>query len=74
MTNVVDLPSPAMGGEDFALFLKKAPGTLFRLGCRSPGGPHCPTHSVNFYADDRSIPIGTEVMTTTALNALTGSE
>lgn len=74
VTNVVDLPSPAMGGEDFALFLKKAPGTLFRLGCRSPGGLHCPTHSVNFYADDRSIPIGTEVMTTTVLNALTGSE
>lgn len=74
VTNVVDLPSPAMGGEDFALFLKKAPGTLFRLGCRSPGGPHCPTHSVNFYADDRSIPIGTEVMTTTVLNALTASE
>lgn len=71
---VVDLPSPAMGGEDFALFLDKTPGVLFRLGCRTPGGPHCPTHSVNFYADDRSIPIGMEVMTTTVLNAMTGKE
>ena len=70
----VDLRSPAMGGEDFALFLQKAPGVLFRLGCRTPGGPHCPTHSINFYADDRSLRIGYEVMTTTVLNALTGAE
>ena len=67
----VDLRSPAMGGEDFALFLQKAPGALFRLGCRTPGGPHCPTHSPEFYADDRCLRIGYEVMATTALNALT---
>ena len=70
----VDLRSPAMGGEDFALFLRKAPGALFRLGCRTPGGPHCPTHSPQFYADDRSLRIGYEVMATTVLNALTGAE
>ena len=74
VTRVVELASPAMGGEDYAYFLEKAPGVLFRLGCRTPGGPHCPTHSINFYADDRSIPIGMEVMATTALNALTGRE
>ncbi len=70
----VDLRSPAMGGEDYALFLRKAPGVLFRLGCRTPGGPHCPTHSVDFYADDRCLRVGYEVMTTAALNALCGAE
>lgn len=67
---VVELPSPAMGGEDFAYFLEKAPGVLFRLGVRTKGGPHCPTHSVNFYVDDAAIPIGMEVMAAAALDAL----
>ncbi len=67
---VIDLPSPAMGGEDYAYFLEKAPGALFRLGCRTPDGPHCPTHSINFYVDDRAIPIGMEVMTTAVLDFL----
>lgn len=67
---VVELPSPAMGGEDFAYFLEKAPGALFRLGVRTPGGPHCPTHSVDFYVDDRAIPIGMEVLAAAALDAL----
>ncbi len=67
---VVDLPSPAMGGEDYAYFLEKAPGTLFRLGVRTPGGPHCPTHSINFYVDDRAVPIGMEVLAAATLDAL----
>ncbi|MPN31743.1 N-acetyldiaminopimelate deacetylase [bioreactor metagenome] len=67
---VVDLPSPAMGGEDYAYFLEKAPGTFFRLGVRTPGGPHCPTHSIDFYIDDRAIPIGMEVMAAATLDAL----
>ncbi len=68
---VIDLPSPAMGGEDYAYFLEKAPGTLFRLGVRTPGGPHCPTHSINFYVDDRAVPIGMEVLAAATLDALT---
>ena len=67
---VIDLPSPAMGGEDYAYYLEKAPGTLFRLGVRTPGGPHCPTHSINFYVDDRAVPIGMEVLAAAALDAL----
>lgn len=67
---VVDLPSPAMGGEDYAYFLEKAPGTLFRLGVRTRGGPHCPTHSIDFYVDDKAIPIGMEVLAAATLDAL----
>ncbi|MDR1620844.1 MAG: amidohydrolase [Synergistaceae bacterium] len=67
---IVELPSPAMGGEDYAYFLEKAPGALFRLGVRTPGGPHCPTHSINFYVDDQAIPVGMEVLTAAALDAL----
>ena len=67
---VIDLPSPAMGGEDYAYYLEKAPGTLFRLGVRTPGGPHCPTHSINFYVDDRAVPIGMEGLAAAALDAL----
>jgi metal-dependent amidase/aminoacylase/carboxypeptidase family protein len=67
---VVDLPSPAMGGEDYAYFLEKVPGVLFRLGVRTKGGPHCPTHSINFYVDDEAVPIGMEVLAAAALDAL----
>ncbi|MDR2528178.1 MAG: amidohydrolase [Synergistaceae bacterium] len=67
---VVELPSPAMGGEDYAYFLEKAPGALFRLGVRTPGGPHCPTHSIDFYVDDRALPVGMEVLTAATLDAL----
>lgn len=69
---VIDLPSPAMGGEDFAYFLDRVPGVLFRLGVRTHGGPHCPTHSINFYVDDEAIPIGMEVLTAATLDALSG--
>ena len=68
--NIVELPSPAMGGEDYAYFLEKAPGVLFRLGVRTRGGPHCPTHSVGFYVDDAALPIGMEVLAGTTLDAL----
>ncbi|GHS99859.1 N-acyl-L-amino acid amidohydrolase [Synergistales bacterium] len=68
--NIVELPSPAMGGEDYACFLEKAPGSLFRLGVRTPGGQHCPTHSINFYVDDDALTVGMEVMTAAALDAL----
>jgi metal-dependent amidase/aminoacylase/carboxypeptidase family protein len=74
VNRVVDLPSPAMGGEDYAYFLEKAPGALFRLGVRTPEGPHCPTHSVDFYVDDKAIPIGMEVMTGAVLDALQEDE
>lgn len=69
---VVDLASPAMGGEDYAYFLEKVPGVLFRLGVRTRGGPHCPTHSINFYVDDKAIPIGMEVLAAATLDALAG--
>ena len=67
---VVDLPSPAMGSDDVAYFLDRVPGVLFRLGVRTRGGPHCPTHSIGFYVDDKAIGIGMEVMTAAALDAL----
>lgn len=68
--NIVELPSPAMGGEDYAYFLEKAPGVLFRLGVRTRGGAHCPTHSVGFYVDDGALPIGMEVLAAATLDAL----
>lgn len=68
--NIVELPSPAMGGDDYAYFLEKAPGVLFRLGVRTIGAPHCPTHSVNFYVDDRALPIGMEVLVAAVLETL----
>lgn len=70
---VVELPSPAMGAEDYARFLERVPGVFFRLGVRTRGGPHCPTHSVDFYVDDGAVAVGMEVLTAAALDALGAS-
>ncbi|NWG76498.1 MAG: amidohydrolase, partial [Rubrivivax sp.] len=54
---------PKMGGEDFALFTQKVPGAFMRLGCaNAERGITHKGHSPHFDVDERSLPIGVEVM------------
>jgi amidohydrolase len=55
----VESPPATMGGEDFAYFAERAPGTLVRLGIRneSQGITHS-GHSSKFRIDERALPIG----------------
>lgn len=61
---------PTMGGEDFSYFSNTVPGFYYRLGVADPvkgsGGHHTP----EFRADDASIPVGIEAMTTLVLDYL----
>jgi amidohydrolase len=53
---------PSMGGEDFAFFLEKVPGSYFRLGCRNEAkGIIHPLHSSLFDIDEDVLPFGVEV-------------
>ena len=59
--NVVILP-PSMGAEDFAYFLEKCPGAMFRLGVRNEEkGLTQPHHNTLFNIDEEVLPFGVEV-------------
>jgi len=60
----------SLGGEDFAWILEKVPGSMFRLGTRTPGGRTYDLHQPDFTADDAAIAVGTRVLAAVALRDL----
>jgi amidohydrolase len=61
----------SMGGEDFAFYLDKVPGTMIRLGVGIPGSDtKFDIHQSSFDVDERAIGYGVRVMVHTALAAL----
>lgn len=53
-----DLP-PGMGGEDFAFYLQRVPGALWRLGVApTDGSPALPLHNPAFDFPDEALAIG----------------
>jgi amidohydrolase len=58
----VEILKPSLGGEDFAYYLEKVPGSFFRLGCRNEekGFIH-PYHSKLFDVDEDVLPFGVEM-------------
>jgi amidohydrolase len=58
----VEVLKPSMGGEDFAYYLEKVPGSFFRLGCRNEAkGFIHPYHSSLFDVDEEVLPFGVEM-------------
>lgn len=61
--NVIAMPDPLMGAEDFACFLEKVPGTLFRLGTGNRSkGITAHLHSADFDVDEEAIMVGVKIM------------
>src|SRR5262249_46345276 len=49
----------SLGAEDFAWYLESIPGTLARLGTKTPGpGGHRDLHQATFDVDERAIGVG----------------
>jgi metal-dependent amidase/aminoacylase/carboxypeptidase family protein len=74
--NVVEVPKPNLGGEDFAYFaLAGIPAAMFRLGIRDEKkGFTSAGHSATFDLDDRRVlPIGAAMLAGVALRMLEGS-
>ncbi|HEY3328515.1 MAG TPA: M20 family metallopeptidase [Capsulimonadaceae bacterium] len=61
--NVIVLDHPSMGGEDFAVYLERIPGSFFRLGLGDVTNLHTPT----FDFTDGALPVGVEMMCRLAL-------
>ncbi len=60
--NVVELSEPTMGAEDFAYYLQKVPGAMFRLGT---GCPHL-LHTPRYDFGDTPLAHGIALMVETA--------
>jgi len=61
--NVISLPEPSMGGEDFGEYLTAVPGTFIRVGVRNEEKKiTAPLHSSFFDLDEDSLPVGASVL------------
>lgn len=69
--NVLLIPKPSMGGEDFSYFAQLAPGCFFRLGARNEHkGTVFPGHHPGYDFDEDCMPVGAAVMVRAALDYL----
>lgn len=60
----------SLGGEDFSFYCKEVPSAFFWLGCQDPEKPAHPIHHGAFYPAEESLPIGMEIMVSSALKFL----
>lgn len=62
---------PVMGGEDFAYYLEKVPGTFFFVGGRNEElGMNFPHHHPRFNVDERSMPVAGRLFLAAVLDHL----
>lgn len=67
--DVILRQEPGMGGEDFSYMTRKAPGAMFLLGAKRDE-VHRPHHSPQFDLNESAFPLGTALLTETALRLL----
>jgi len=61
--NVVTMPDPKMGAEDFAYFTEKIPGALFRLGTSNKvKGITAKLHTPDFDVDEKALDVGVKTL------------
>jgi amidohydrolase len=61
-SSMIEINEPLMGGEDFAYYLKEAPGAFLRLGSRSGHSTSYPWHHPKFDIDERAMPVGARLL------------
>ncbi|MDA1013100.1 MAG: amidohydrolase [Planctomycetota bacterium] len=61
------IDKPSLGGEDFSMYLKYAPGAMLRLGCTPPDASPRLLHTTNFDIDDRALAVGVKILVKTAM-------
>ena len=62
------IPRSSMGSEDFAAYLERIPGSMFRLGCASTAAGTHGLHTPMFDIDERALPIGAELFVRTLID------
>ena len=69
INEVVTLDKPAMAGDDFSYFGENVPSAYFKLGNIEKGAVY-PIHSPKFIADEDALPIGSAILSQTAVDYL----
>ena len=65
--NVLQLPEPSMGSEDFAWFAEKVPAAHLRIGSKIDG-LETAIHRANYDCNELAIPVGVKVLARAALD------
>jgi amidohydrolase len=65
--NVVEMPQPSMGSEDFAWFAEKIPAAHLRIGSKIDGLDTA-IHKANYDCNELAIPVGVKVVARAALD------
>jgi amidohydrolase len=69
--SVAHIPTPQMGGEDFAFFSQRVPSLMFRLGVRNEArGIVHGVHSSRFDLDEDALPFGAAALARIAIDYL----
>ncbi|MGH7265921.1 MAG: M20 metallopeptidase family protein, partial [Candidatus Rokuibacteriota bacterium] len=70
---VVDIPRPEMVAEDFAFYVERAPGAMFRLGVKNDARRIVhPLHDARFDLDEAALAVGAAVFLEAARRFLEG--
>src|SRR4029078_11507258 len=64
-TNVQSMARPSMGSEDFAYYLERVPGMMFRLGAAGTNGPWPGLHTPTFDVDEKCPAVGAKIFART---------
>jgi amidohydrolase len=65
--NVLELPEPSMGSEDFAWFAQRVPAAHLRIGSKIDG-LETAIHRSNYDCNELAIPVGVRVLARAALD------
>jgi amidohydrolase len=68
--NVVEMPSPTMGSEDFAWFAERVPAAHLRIGSKIDGHDTA-IHRADYQLNEQMIPLAMNVLTRAALSLMT---
>ncbi|WP_456821106.1 amidohydrolase [Cellulomonas sp. URHB0016] len=63
------LTEQSLGGEDFAWYLTRVPGSMARLGTRTPGGRTYDIHQGDLQVDERAVEAGALLLARVAVLA-----
>jgi len=67
--HVQSIARPSMGSEDFARYLDRVPGAMFRLGCSNDLATAAGLHTPMFDIDEAALEIGTRTLARTVVAA-----
>jgi metal-dependent amidase/aminoacylase/carboxypeptidase family protein len=64
--NVIEMPSPTMGSEDFARFAERIPSAHLRIGSKIEGHDTA-IHRADYQLNEQAIPLGMNVLSRAVL-------